>query len=232
MGLELDGWRGSQKVLEIIDLEKVYPAAGDPADTGKVVLAGVDLLLWHGERAGLLGPNGSGKSVLFRCVLGREEPTDGLIKIGPSVRVGYYAQEHETLDPDKTLIEEIRQVRPMYEQQAVSFLGRFLFPYDMVRNRVRDLSGGERSRLQLAKLMLSDANFLLLDEPTNNLDLPSCEVLEEALDEFEGTVLVISHDRYFLDRVVERVVDLEDGALTEYAGGYTYYSEQKAGLAP
>jgi ATP-binding cassette subfamily F protein 3 len=231
MGLELDGWRGSRKVLEIADLEKVYPAAGDPADTDKVVLAGVDLLLWHGERAGLLGPNGSGKSVLFRCVLGREEPTGGLIKVGPSVRVGYYAQEHETLDPDKTLIEEIRQVRPMYEQQAISLLGRFLFPYEMVRNRVRDLSGGERSRLQLAKLMLSDANFLLLDEPTNNLDLPSCEVLEEALDEFEGTVLVISHDRYFLDRVVERVVDLEDGTLTEYAGDYTYYSEQKAGLA-
>jgi ATP-binding cassette subfamily F protein 3 len=230
MGLELDGWRGSRKVLEIADLEKVYPAAGDPADTDKVVLAGVDLLLWHGERAGLLGPNGSGKSVLFRCVLGREEPTGGLIKVGPSVRVGYYAQEHETLDPDKTLIEEIRQVRPMYEQQAISLLGRFLFPYEMVRNRVRDLSGGERSRLQLAKLMLSDANFLLLDEPTNNLDLPSCEVLEEALDEFEGTVLVISHDRYFLDRVVERVVDLEDGTLTEYAGDYTYYSEQKAGL--
>jgi ATP-binding cassette subfamily F protein 3 len=231
MGLELDGWRGSRKVLEIADLEKVYPAAGDPADTDKVVLAGVDLLLYHGERAGLLGPNGSGKSVLFRCVLGREEPTGGLIKVGPSVRVGYYAQEHETLDPDKTLIEEIRQVRPMYEQQAISLLGRFLFPYEMVRNRVRDLSGGERSRLQLAKLMLSDANFLLLDEPTNNLDLPSCEVLEEALDEFEGTVLVISHDRYFLDRVVERVVDLEDGTLTEYAGDYTYYSEQKAGLA-
>jgi ATP-binding cassette subfamily F protein 3 len=230
MGLELDGWRGSQKVLEIVDLDKVYPAAGDPADTEEVVLAGVNLLLWHGERAGLLGPNGSGKSVLFRCVLGREEPTGGLIKVGPSVRVGYYAQEHETLDPDKTLIEEIRQVRPMYEQQAVSLLGRFLFPYEMVRNRVRDLSGGERSRLQLAKLMLSDANFLLLDEPTNNLDLPSCEVLEEALDEFEGTVLVISHDRYFLDRVVERVVELEEGALTEYAGGYTYYSEQKAGL--
>ena len=230
MGLELDGWRGSQKVLEIVDLEKVYPAAGDPADTEKAVLAGVDLLLWHGERAGLLGSNGSGKSVLFRCVLGREEPTGGLINVGPSVRVGYYAQEHETLDPDKTLIEEVRQVRPMYEQQAVSLLGRFLFPYEMVRNRVRDLSGGERSRLQLAKLMLSDANFLLLDEPTNNLDLPSCEVLEEALDEFQGTVLVISHDRYFLDRVVERVVDLEDGTLTEYAGGYTYYSEQKAGL--
>ncbi|MFC2037581.1 ATP-binding cassette domain-containing protein, partial [Chloroflexota bacterium] len=169
-----------------------------------------------------------GKSVLFRCILGWEAPTGGVIKVGPSVRVGYYAQEHETLEPDKTLIEEIRQAKPMYEQQAVSFLRRFLFPYEMVRNRVQDLSGGERSRLQLAKLMLSDANFLLLDEPTNNLDLPSCEVLESALDEFEGTVLVISHDRYFLDRVVDQIVELEDGALTQYPGDYTYYARQKA----
>jgi len=143
------------------------------------------------------------------------------------VRIGYYAQEHETLDPDKTLVEEVRQVKPMYEQQAVSLLGRFLFPYEMTRKQVRDLSGGERSRMQLAKLMLSDANFLLLDEPTNNLDLPSCEVLENALDEFEGTVLVISHDRYFLDRVVDRVVELEDGALTDYPGDYTFYAGKK-----
>jgi ATP-binding cassette subfamily F protein 3 len=144
------------------------------------------------------------------------------------VRIGYYAQEHETLNPDKTLVEEIRQVKPMYEQQAVSFLGQFLFPYQMVRNRVDQLSGGERSRLQLAKLMLSDANFLLLDEPTNNLDLSSREVLENALDEFAGTVLVISHDRYFLDRVVDRIVELEEGALVEYLGDYTYFREEKA----
>ena len=224
MGLELNGWRGSQKVLEVAGLDKVYPAASGE----RIVLAGLNLLVWHGERLGLLGPNGAGKSVLFRCILGWEQPSGGQVRVGPSVKIGYYAQEHETLDPDKTLIEEIRQVRPMYEQAAVSFLGRFLFPYRMVRNRVRDLSGGERSRLQLAKLMLSDANFLLLDEPTNNLDLPSCEVLESALDDFEGTVLVISHDRYFLNRVVDRIVELEEGALTEYPGDYTYYGEEKA----
>jgi ATP-binding cassette subfamily F protein 3 len=229
MGLELNGWRGSQKVLEIVDLDKVFPADGAAKDTGQaqIILAGLDLLLWHGERVGLLGPNGAGKSVLLRCILGLEEPTGGTIKIGPSVRVGYYAQEHETLHPDRTLVDEIRSVRPMYEAQAVPFLGQFLFPYEMVRKRVRDLSGGERSRLQLAKLMLSEANFLLLDEPTNNLDLPSCEVLENALDEFEGTVLVISHDRYFLDRVVDRIVELGDGALDEYPGDYTYYREEK-----
>jgi ATP-binding cassette subfamily F protein 3 len=227
MGLELNGWRGSQKVLEVADLDKAFrPAAGDGEE--QILLAGLDLLIWHGERVGLLGPNGAGKSVLFRCILGREAPTGGVVKIGPSVRVGYYAQEHETLDLNKTLIDEIRDARPMYEQRAVSVLGRFLFPYEMVRNRVGELSGGERSRLQLAKLMLSDANFLLLDEPTNNLDLPSCEVLENALDEFEGTVLVISHDRYFLDRVVDRIAELEDGALLEYPGDYSYYAGEKA----
>jgi ATP-binding cassette subfamily F protein 3 len=226
MGLELNGWRGSQKVLEVADLDKVFSTA-DGQGEEQSLLAGLDLLIWHGERVGLLGPNGAGKSVLFRCVLGRETPTSGSVKIGPSVRVGYYAQEHETLNLNKTLIDEIRDARPMYEQQAVSVLGRFLFPYEMVRNRVGELSGGERSRLQLAKLMLSDANFLLLDEPTNNLDLHSCEVLENALDEFEGTVLVISHDRYFLDRVVDRIVELEDGALSEYPGDYSYYAGEK-----
>jgi len=224
MGLELNGWRGSHKVLEVAGLDKVYPAPGG----NRIVLAGLNLLVWHGERVGLLGSNGAGKSVLFRCILGWEEPSGGQIRVGPSVRVGYYAQQHETLDPDKTLVEEVRQVRPMYEQAAVSFLGRFLFPYRMVRNRVRDLSGGERSRLQLAKLMLSDANFLLLDEPTNNLDLLSCEVLENALDDFEGTILVISHDRYFLNRVVDRIVELDEGTLTEYPGDYSYYGEEKA----
>jgi ATP-binding cassette subfamily F protein 3 len=227
MGLELNGWRGSQKVLEVVDLDKVFPAPSGAGDE-QIVLAGLNLLLWHGERVGLLGPNGAGKSVLFRCILGWEEPTGGVIKIGPSVHIGYYAQEHETLDPAKTLIDQVRQVRPMYEQQAVRHLGRFLFPYETVRNRVGDLSGGEQSRLQLAMVMLSDANFLILDEPTNNLDLPSAEVLENALDEFEGTVLVISHDRYFLDRVVDRIVELEDGALGEYAGDYSYYAERKA----
>jgi ATP-binding cassette subfamily F protein 3 len=226
MGLALDGWRGSQKVLEIVDLDMAFPN-GPGQEDEQIILAGLELLLWHGERAGLLGRNGAGKSVLFRCILGELEPGGGVLKVGPSVRIGYYAQEHETLDPDRTLIEEIRQVRPMYEEQAVRHLGRFLFPYQMTRKRVRDLSGGERSRLQLAKLMLSDANFLLLDEPTNNLDLASREVLENSLDEFEGTVLVISHDRYFLDRVVDRVVELDEGSLTEYPGDYTYYAEQK-----
>ncbi|MBN1810995.1 MAG: ABC-F family ATP-binding cassette domain-containing protein [Anaerolineae bacterium] len=225
MGLELNGWRGSNKVLEIIDLDKVFPAAnGDGAD---VILASLNLLVWRGERVGLVGPNGAGKSVLFRIILGQEEPTGGEIKVGPSVKVGAYAQEHETLDYSRTLIDTVRHAAPMSENAAVSFLGRFLFTYEQARGLVGNLSGGERSRLQLALLMLSDANFLLLDEPTNNLDIRSAEVLEEALADFEGTLLIISHDRYFLDRVVDRVVELDGGSLTEYVGGYSDYREAR-----
>ncbi len=226
MQLDLGGWRGSNKVLEIAGLEKCFADAA--TGTLNVVLDGADLTLWHGERVGLVGPNGAGKSVLFRCVLsaagvGSEQPDGGMIKLGPSVVIGYYAQQHETLHPDWTLIQEIRDLRPMYEQDAISFLGKFLFSYEACSKQVGQLSGGERSRLQLARLMLSDANFLLLDEPTNNLDIPSAEVLEAALEEFNGTVLVISHDRYFLDRIVDRIAVLEDGRIAEMEGGYSDY---------
>ena len=229
MQLDLGGWRGSNKVLEIGRLVKWYENAEDI----NVVLDGVDLTIWHGERVGLVGPNGAGKSVLFRCILGAaglgdEQPDGGVIKLGPSVVVGYYAQQHETLHPDWTLIQEIRDLRPMYEQEAIAFLGKFLFSYEACSKQVGQLSGGERSRMQLARLMLSDANFLLLDEPTNNLDIPSAEVLEAALEEFNGTVLVISHDRYFLDRIVDRVAALEDGRIVETEGGYSDYLDGAA----
>ena len=218
MDLHLNGWRGSDKVLEIKDLVKAF------AD--ELILAGVNLLLWHGERVGLIGPNGAGKSVLLRCIAGEESPTAGVIKIGPSVRLGIYTQEHQNLAYDKNLVETVRDLKPMYEDQAVAFLGKFLFSYQKARQQtVGSLSGGERSRLQMALLMLQQPNFLLLDEPTNNLDIQSAEVLEQALDEFNGAVLVISHDRYFLDKVVDRIVVLEpnQGVLTEYLGGYTDY---------
>ncbi len=224
MDLQLSGWRGSNKVLEITDLDKSFPA-GDGDEN--IVLGGLDLLIWRGERVGLVGPNGSGKSVLFRLLLGEEEPSGGEIRIGPSVEIGYYAQEHEILDYDRTLIETIRHAVPFSESNAVSFLGKFLFNYEQANGPVSDLSGGERSRMQMALLMLTNANFLLLDEPTNNLDIASAEVLEDALAEFEGTILVISHDRYFLDRVVDRIVEIEDGALVEYSGNYSDYQAVK-----
>jgi ATP-binding cassette subfamily F protein 3 len=219
MGLELNGWRGSNKVLEIIDLDKAFDDAA--------ILTGLNLLVRRGERVGLIGPNGAGKSLLFRLILGQETPDGGEIKVGPSVQIGYYAQEHETLDYGRMLIDTVRQAAPLSEDAAVRFLGRFLFTYEQAREKVGNLSGGERSRLQMALLTLSDANFLLLDEPTNNLDIASAEVLEEALADFEGTALVIAHDRYFLDRVVDRIVELEGGALTEYIGGYSDYQTAK-----
>ena len=237
MQLELSGWRGSNKVLNIQNLDKVFgpgDASGEATEesTGEtIVLAGLDLLIWHGERVGLIGPNGAGKSVLFRLILGQETPSGGTIAIGPSVRIGYYDQEHQTLNYNATLLDTVRSAAQMSESTAVSFLTKFLFTYEQIRSKVSTLSGGERSRLQMALLTLTGANFLLLDEPTNNLDIASTEVLEETLETFEGTIFVISHDRYFLDRVVDRIVELEDGALNNYVGGYSDYQAAKAGIA-
>lgn len=232
MGLELNGWRGSNQVLEFDHVTKSFsPAVGNEnvhfAD--RVILDDLNFLIRHGERVGLIGANGAGKSVLLRLILGREQPTYGEIKIGPSVKVGYYAQEHETLDFDQTVIDTVRLAGNMSEGRAVSLLTRYLFSYQQATQRVGSLSGGERSRLQLALLVLSGANFLLLDEPTNNLDIASAEVLENALNDFNGTVLVISHDRYFLDQTVSRIFALEDGMIREYIGGYSDYTA-KAGI--
>jgi len=231
MDLELNGWRGSNQVLEFDHVIKSfsYPPSPLPPPKGRgdrVVLNNINLLIRHGERVGLIGANGAGKSVLLRLILGKEQPTHGEIKIGPSVKIGYYAQEHETLDFNQTLIDTVRHAGNMSEGRAVSFLTRYLFPYQQATQRIGALSGGERSRLQLALVVLSGANFLLLDEPTNNLDIASAEVLENALEDFNGTVLVISHDRYFLDRAVKRILALEDGQLKEYIGGYSDYAEQ------
>jgi ATP-binding cassette subfamily F protein 3 len=218
MDLELNGWRGSTQVLEFVDVYKSF--------SHRNVLEGINFLIRHRERVGLVGPNGAGKSVLLRLVLGREQPTSGEVKIGPSVKVGYYAQEHETLDYNQTVIDAVRLAGNMSEARAVSLLIRYLFTYQQATQRIGSLSGGERSRLQLALLVLSGANFLLLDEPTNNLDIVSAEVLENALNDFNGTVLVISHDRYFLDQTVRRIFALENGAITEYIGGYSDYAAQ------
>lgn len=229
MGLQLSGWRGSNKVLEISGLRKAFPAVD--GHSAIEILREVDLTLWHSERVGLVGPNGAGKSLLFRHILGQEGTDAGEIKLGPSIKIGYYSQEHESLDYNTSLIDTVRGAAALSEGGAVNLLGRFLFTYDQARGLVKNLSGGERSRLQMALIMLSGANFLMLDEPTNNLDIRSAEVLEDALEEFEGSALVISHDRYFLDRVATRIVELEDGRLAEYPGGYSDYQAAKARLS-
>ena len=220
VSLDLAGWRGSNKVIELEGVWKGF-------ENGRIIFAGLDLTLWHGERVGLVGPNGAGKSMLLKQLLDPEGIDDGRIKIGPSIKIGYYAQEHETLNYEQTLIDAIRMTAPVNRETAVAFLNRFLFSYDQMQQPISKLSGGERSRMQLAKLVLARPNLLILDEPTNNLDIAAIEVLEATLDEFVGTILVISHDRYFLDKVVDRVVELNDGGLTQFIGGYTDYLAEK-----
>jgi ATP-binding cassette subfamily F protein 3 len=219
MDLRLSGWRGSNKVLELAGISKSFGS--------KRIFSNLNETIWHGERVGLIGPNGAGKSVLLRMILGNETPDTGEIKIGPSISIGHYAQEHETLDFNQTVVDAVRYAGEMSEGRATAFLLHYLFTYKQVSQKIGELSGGERSRLQLALVVLSGANFLLLDEPTNNLDIASAEVLEQALEDFVGTVLVISHDRYFLDRTVERLLVIEDGQLLEYQGGYSDYLEKK-----
>ncbi|KAA3665546.1 MAG: ABC transporter ATP-binding protein [Chloroflexi bacterium] len=220
MTLNMAGWRGSNKVIELMEVVRML-------ENGRFIFDGLNATLWHGDRVGLVGPNGVGKSFLLKQIMQPETVDDGRIIIGPSTKIGYYAQEQETLDYNRDLITEIRQTAALSREVAVAFLHRFLYSYDQMQMPIHKLSGGERSRLQLAKLVLQKPNLLILDEPTNNLDIPSIEVLEETLEEFVGTLLVVSHDRYFLDQTVDRVLELRDGKLTEFSGGYTDYLEAR-----
>jgi len=215
------GQRGSKESVRFKQVTMVFD--------DEPIFMDLDFLLRHGERVGLVGPNGAGKSVMMKLMTGEYQPYDGIVKIGNSTNIGYYSQEFQTLDQwlDKTPLDLIHRNTLGSEGSAVSFLLKMAFEYDQVRQPIRVLSGGERSRLQLALLMLQQPNVLLLDEPTNHLDIASTEVLEQALDEFEGAILCISHDRYFLDNVVDKVVELADGDLTEYVGGYTDYISAK-----
>ena len=217
MDFKVDGWRGSKKALE---LKRVSMAFDD-----EPLFLDASMLLRHGERVGLIGPNGAGKTVLLQLILGELQPVAGGIVVGPSIRIGFYSQEHQTLEAwlEQSPLDLIRTMQNSSESNAVNFLLRMAFSYEQARQPVRTLSGGERSRLQLARVMLQQPNLLLLDEPTNNLDIPSVEVLEDALDEFNGAVLIVSHDRYFLDQTVDRLIEIRAGQLTEYLGGYTEY---------
>ncbi len=220
MGLRLrSAERGGQKVLELRDATVAF---GD-----EPVLLGADLLVRRGERVGVVGASGAGKSVLGKALTGELALAGGERWIGPSIALGYFAQGHETLDAEASPLDHVRAAKPFNETQAVSLLGRFLFRYEQVRQPVRTLSGGERSRLQLLLLMLGSANCLILDEPTNHLDIDSAEALEAALEEYDGTVLVISHDRYFLDRITDRIVEVRDGELHSFEGGYSAWVEAK-----
>ena len=221
--VDLDADRSGKKVLEAKDLSKSLG--------GRVLFQPFDLTILYGERVGIVGANGSGKTTLLKTLMGMIPADSGSVKVGPSVVSGYYAQEQETLPFDQTPIEFIRRLKPVGESRAIAILRRLLFTYRDMHNPIRYLSGGEKSRLQLARLMLTEANFLLLDEPTNNLDTTSIEVMEEALQEFDGTILTVSHDRYFLDKIVSKIVAIgEDGRVRLYPGNFSYYFEKRLSI--
>jgi ATP-binding cassette subfamily F protein 3 len=174
-----------------------------------------------GERVAIVGPNGSGKTSLLKALLGELRPLSGRVKIGPRVAMRYYDQHLADLDPNKTVLTELQDAFGLPEETLRTFLGRLLFHGDDAFKTIRSLSGGEKSRVALAKLMLDDAGLLLLDEPTNHLDIPAQEMLEEALQDFEGTIVFVSHDRYFIDAIATRLWSIEDGAVTMHIGNYS-----------
>ena len=188
----------------------------------------LDFEIKKGERVALIGENGTGKSTLLKIITGNFHKYNGDLEFGSNVSIGYYDQEHNTLDDSKTLFEEISDTYPdMTNTKIRNTLAAFLFTGDNVFKLVGDLSGGEKGRLSLAKLMLSNANFLILDEPTDHLDMVSKEILENALNSYTGTVLYVSHDRYFINETCTRILELSNNTVINYIGNYNYYLEKR-----
>ncbi|WP_094603835.1 putative ABC transporter ATP-binding protein YheS [Sporomusa silvacetica DSM 10669] len=210
----------------VAELGEVVAGYGD-----KTVLDKVSLLVRRGDGVALVGPNGAGKTTLLKLLTGDIMANHGKVKLGSRVRLGYFAQEHETLTDSNSVLDEVMREFAFSEERTRHYLGAFLFRGEEVYKQVGDLSGGEKARLALLKLMLAGANFLILDEPTNHLDIAAREAVEEAIMNFPGTFLTVSHDRYFLDKVANRMVELDGGQLTEYAGNYSYYHDKKAAVA-
>ncbi|MDF5712811.1 MAG: ABC-F family ATP-binding cassette domain-containing protein [Rhizonema sp. NSF051] len=215
--------RSGREVINIKDLTHTY---GD-----KILFLGANLFIEKGDRIAFLGPNGAGKSTLLRLITGMEKPTEGTVTVGEhNVIPGYFEQNQaEALDLKKTVMETIHDEVPDWKNEEVrTLLGKFLFSGDTVFKQVAALSGGEKARLALAKMLLRPANLLILDEPTNHLDIPAKEMLEEAIQNYEDTVIVVSHDRYFISQVANKIVEIRDGEFRVYLGDYHYYLEKIA----
>ncbi|MBW4562620.1 MAG: ATP-binding cassette domain-containing protein [Mojavia pulchra JT2-VF2] len=215
--------RSGREVVNIKDLTHIYD--------DKILFLGTNLLIERGDRIAFLGPNGAGKSTLLRVIMGMEQPTEGSVQLGDhNVIPGYFEQNQaEALDLKKTVMETIHDEVPDWKNEEVrTLLGRFLFTGDTVFKPVGALSGGEKARLALAKMLLRPANLLILDEPTNHLDIPAKEMLEEALQNYDGTAIVVSHDRYFISQVANKIVEIRDGEFRVYLGNYHYYLEKTA----
>ncbi len=210
-------------VLTVTDLAKSFP--------GQPLFSHVDFSIQRGERVAIIGANGTGKTTILKILNGLLPPDDGSIELGSKVLIGYYDQEHHVLNMNKTIFEEISDEYPYLTNTEIrNVLAAFLFTGDDVFKPIHTLSGGERGRVSLAKLMLSEANFLILDEPTNHLDIVSKEILEQALNAYTGTVLYVSHDRYFINQTATRILDLTNQAMVNYIGNYDYYLEKKEEL--
>lgn len=210
--------RGGDDVLQLRNVSKIYD--------NKTLFHDLTMDLYRKDRLGIIGPNGVGKTTLLRIIMGQEKPTTGTVRLGYNLRIGYYDQELSGLNKNNTVLDEIWQLVPKGDPGEIrSYLGRFLFSGDDVFKKIGDLSGGEQSRVALAKLLLQNANFLILDEPTNHLDINSKEVLEEALSDFPATMIIVSHDRYFLDKIVNKILFMERDKTHLWIGNYTDYQE-------
>ena len=216
-----------QSGSDVITADNLSKSFGFGKDR-RLLFENVNMDIKRGEKICIVGPNGVGKTTLLKIILQELQPDEGRLKIGHNVTFGYYDQGQQLLNPSNTVLGEMKETYRMYtDTQMRSLLGRFLFKNDDVFLKVQDLSGGEKARLALLKLMLGGANTLLLDEPTNHMDIESKEVFEEALSEFPGTAIVISHDRYFLQKIPDRILELTSEGITEYLGKYDYYVEKK-----
>ncbi|RSD29534.1 ribosomal protection-like ABC-F family protein [Mesobacillus subterraneus] len=215
-----DAVRSGNETIKAVGLSKGYD--------GKVIFDGADLMIHYGERVGMVGPNGSGKTTFLKMLLGEEQPDAGVIELGANVLAAYLPQKIDFANEEQTVLECFREDISIVEGKAREYLSKFMFYKKSVFKKVKFLSGGERIRLKLAILMYQDINLLILDEPTNHLDIDSIETLEAALEDFKGTIFFISHDRYFINKIGERVIAVEDHGLKSYPGNYDDYKREKA----
>ncbi|MDA8593825.1 ATP-binding cassette domain-containing protein [Euryarchaeota archaeon] len=219
--------KASMDVLQLDGATKIYEGLERP------ILKNQDLEVRKGDRIGIVGGNGQGKTTLLKLINGDEKLTSGIRDLAPGCEIGYFHQDHATLDFNLSPVEQIQKLRPDFQYGDIrAALGRFQFSGNQVTTKLSQLSGGERARVALLKLLLEENNLLLMDEPTNHLDMDSKDTLEEALKGYEGSLITVSHDRWFLDQVVNRIWELQDGVVTVYYGNYTDYIRAKKGLPP